>query len=261
MASIKPPTPQQLFNLNKWLAVFFAVQAIAILLFSNVHLVPITTSYLTRDPLASIAAGQGMAATATNHLFDVNLTIVVSVFMLIAAVGFALAATVYRKRYEADLKQKTNRLRWVEYAVSNSVMLVAVGTVVGVTNIGLLIAIAGCAVVTNLLGWALERYGKTDATAHLLYGIGAIAGFIPWIILGSFIWGTLALGSGIDIFVYIVFIVALILSTILALLVYFQYRRKSQLKDYLQVERMHIGLAAITKTAVAWLLFAGMLRP
>lgn len=64
---------KSLYNWNIGLAIAHALQGALILLLSATKLHPVQTNYLTNDPLATELAGHDVVATATRHLFDINL--------------------------------------------------------------------------------------------------------------------------------------------------------------------------------------------
>ena len=116
---------------NKWLAALHALQGIVILVLSTTRSFPVVQSYLTKDSLASEVSGHPVLAPATHVLFNVNVAYLVASFFFQSALEHLAMATFYRQRYEADLGQGINRLRWFEYALSASVMLVGIGLISG----------------------------------------------------------------------------------------------------------------------------------
>ncbi|MEO5964637.1 MAG: hypothetical protein ABIR11_04165 [Candidatus Limnocylindrales bacterium] len=68
----------------------------------------------------------------------------------------ASASWFLRGRYERWLARGMNPLQWVEYAVSSTVMIVAIAYVSFTTDFPALVAIAGTNVAMNLFGWSME---------------------------------------------------------------------------------------------------------
>src|SRR4029078_12621405 len=91
-------TPSSLYLWNMWLAVLHALQGAAILLLSTTHTFPVETSYLTTSNISSQLAGQPVLASASRHLFDVNLAYLVAAFFFMSALADVFVATKYRKR-------------------------------------------------------------------------------------------------------------------------------------------------------------------
>ncbi len=256
-------TFQNLYTWNAVLAVVHSLQGAIILLLSTTKVFPVQTSYLTLDPLASEFAGNPVLASATRHLFDVNLTVLVAAFFFMSAVAHALAATVYRRRYEADLTNKINRVRWFEYALSASTMMVAIAVLSGVVELSLLLTIFALDVVMSLLGLAMESYNQGKAKPNRLVSIiGSIAGMVPWLVFVIYIWGANVYGNGyLPAFVYGIYVSMFVLFSAFAVNMFLQYRRVGNWKDYLYGERMYMLLSLIAKTVLAWQVFAGTLRP
>jgi hypothetical protein len=261
MTDLPQPTKfDRLYSWNKWLAWVHALQGITILVVSANVLLPVTTSFLTANPLTSTIT----LVPASHHLFDINVAWLVAAFFFISATAHCLLATVYRKRYEAELKQGINRLRWIEYAVSASTMLVAIGLLSGIYDLSTLIMIFALSFIMNLLGLAMEVYnqGKRNAPNWLAYGIGCMAGIVPWVVFAIYIFGTNVYGSGhIPTFVYWIYASMFIFFNGFAVNMYLQYKGKGKWANYLYGERVYMILSLVAKTLLAWQVFAGTLRP
>lgn len=248
---------------NLWLAILHAFQGLVILLLSANRVFPVQTSYLTLDPSASELAGHPVLNGATRHLFDLNLAYLVALFFFISAVAHALLASYCRGRYEADLKKKINRARWIEYALSASVMMVAIAVLSGVADISTLIAIFALDAVMSLCGLATEVYNQGKPKPNwLAYLVGVLAGIVPWIIFAIYIWAANLYGSGdIPAFVYWIYVSMFLLFSSFAVNMLLQYKKVGKWKEYLYGERMYMLLSLTAKTLLAWQIFAGALRP
>ena len=91
-----------------------------------------------------------------------------------------------RAWYERSLARGRNPARWIEYAFSSSVMIVVIATLVGIREIGTLIAIFGLNAAMNLFGWSMEaaNEGRDRSNVQWLHYIfGCIAGITPWIVI------------------------------------------------------------------------------
>jgi Heliorhodopsin len=262
----KKSNPISMLSLNKWnvwLAGIHALQGVIILILSTTHVFPVQTSYLTLDPVASDVAGHPVLATATRHLFDINLAYAVAIFFFLSAIAHASIAWWYRPRYEADLKKKINKARWIEYALSASVMMVAIAVLSGVADLSTLIAIFVLDAVMNLCGLAMEVYNQGKAKPNwLVYSVGVIAGIVPWVIFAVYVWGANIYGSGnIPTFVYWIYLSMFLFFSSFAVNMYLQYKKVGNWKDYLYGERVYMILSLVAKTLLAWQVFAGALRP
>jgi hypothetical protein len=248
-----------LLRWNKWLAIIHAFQGLCILVLSDNRLLPVTTNYLTPNPLTD----DGALVSATRHLFDVNVAWLIAGFFFMSAIAHTLMATVYRRRYEAELSEGMNRLRWLEYAVSASTMMVAIGFLSGVYDAATLVAIFALTGIMNLMGLAMEVYNRGKAVPNwLAYGIGCLAGIVPWLIVGWYAIAAAVYGDGhVPAFVYWIYGSMFVLFSSFAVNMWLQYRKQGKWHNYLYGERCYMILSLIAKTVLAWQVFAGLLRP
>lgn len=257
-----PVTFERLFKWNKWLAVLHLVQAAVILLLSTTQTLPVTTSYLAVDPLRSAGGGEPVLVSATQEIGGLNLAYLVAGFFLLSALAHALIATVYRRRYEQNLAQGINKARWIEYSVSASIMIVAVGMLVGIYDLSSLIMLFAFTAVMNLLGLAMEVYNQKSTRPNwLAYNIGCLAGIVPWLVIAIYLIGGAISGSTAPGFVYAIFVSIFLFFMSFAVNMYLQYRGKGKFSDYLYGERNYMILSLVAKSALAWQIFAGTLRP
>jgi hypothetical protein len=253
----------QLRLLNLVAALLLAVQGVLVLVLNDPQkgVQPITTNFLAHDPVASSAGGSTVLSAATHHLFDLNIAYLVAAFFFVSALAHLISATWKRKVYEKDLNRGINRSRWVEYAVSASIMMVAIALLVGVFDFTSLIMIFALAAIMSLLGLSMElRNQDTKKVDWANYTIGVATGLMPWIVLLIYIWSAHVYGSGVPGYVYWIYGSLLILSASFAINMYFQYKKLGHWSTYLYGERVYIILGFIAKTALAWQIFAGTLR-
>jgi hypothetical protein len=259
----KPTTNLRTWNF--WLAGLHALQGVIILILGVTRGFPVTVNYLTKDVLASAVAGPGhmVLSSATRLLFNLNLTLLVAAFFFMSAIAHLVIATVYRSRYEENLKQGINKARWIEYGFSASTMMVAIAMLTGISDIATLLLIFMATMVMNLMGLAMEVYNqKAKQTNWLAYVIGCIAGLVPWVAIGLSLWGAVMYGEGgIPGFVYAIYISMFVLFNSFAINMLLQYRKRGKWASYLYGERMYMILSLVAKTALAWQVFAGALRP
>lgn len=254
---------QSLNNWNKALAALHALQGVLVIVLAKNVTFPISTSYLTLDPLATQASGKPVLVDATHSVFDINLAYLVAAFFFMSAIAHILIATVYRKSYEAGLKKGINKFRWYEYMVSASTMMVAIAILSGVYDLSSLIMIFALTGFMNAMGLMMEVHNQTTKkTNWLSYLIGAKSGLIPWIVIAIYFWGTNTYGSGqIPTFVYWIYGSIFVFFNCFAINMYLQYKKKGKWADYLYGERVYMILSLVAKTALAWQIFFGALRP
>lgn len=260
-----PPTKASLHTWNVWLAVLHGLQAAIVLLISVTKTFPITVSFLTVDSLQTERIGSVVLAPATHQVFELNLAYVVAFFFLLSAIAHTLMATVYRKRYETDLDRGRNYLRWFEYALSASTMLVGIALLAGVYDAASLGMIFVFSAVMNLLGLVMERANPPKARTVVdwsSYVVGCIAGLAPWLVIAGYIAATNIYGSGqVPTFVYWIFVSLFVFFSCFAVNMYLQYKRIGPWKNYLYGERWYMILSLVAKSLLAWQVFAGVLQP
>ena len=257
-------------SLRRWniaLAVFFAVQGGAVLLFSVPYHVPVTLFYLTRDSLQSQLTGHLVTAMGSEQVVVLNLAYLVALFLFVAALAHLLAATVWRARYETALRKGVYALRWVEYAIASAAILVTLALSVGVHDLVTLLLIAGLAAVAPLCCWVMEAQypltGRKVAPRWLSAMIGANAGLLAWLALAVSLAATNIFGAGqaVPHFLYWTCPVALLLFAAFGGNLYLLYARRGRWAMYAYGERWYMLLSVLVKTYLAWQIFASVLHP
>lgn len=242
---------------NAVMAVVHFVQAVALLLLSRDFRLPVTVSYLEFD--AATSSLRPMVTT----LAEVPLAWLTVAFLLLSSLAHLTIATVYRPTYERDLLRGLNRARWIEYAISASVMMVAIAMLVGIYDLGALLMLFSLVAVMNLLGLVMEVHNQTtQQTDWLSFRIGSLAGIVPWIVVAIALWASSRYGSGqIPAFVYWIYVSIFVFFSSFAVNMWLQYRGIGPWANYLYGERAYMVLSLVAKSALAWQVFAGTLRP
>lgn len=244
-------------RLNLSAAVLHALQATAIIWLAKVFLLPVTASFLSYNT-ATMSLVQ-----KTELLFELSLPWLLVIFFGLSALAHLLIATVYNRQYTADLAKGLNRARWYEYALSASTMMVAIAMLVGIYDLGSLVMIFALVAVMNLMGLVMEVHNQsTTAPNWLSFNVGVLAGIIPWLVIAIYFWASANYGGGnIPTFVYWIYGSIFVFFNGFALNMYLQYKKIGPWKDYLYGERAYIILSLVAKSALAWQVFAGTLRP
>lgn len=256
---------QKLFRFNVVMAALHALQAGLVLWLAkpDMGIQTITTNYLTIDTLASTSEKPVLVA-ATRSIFDVNLAWLVAGFFILSALAHLSIATWYRKRYESDLAKGINKARWIEYSLSASTMMVAIALLAGVFDLGALVMMFALTAVMNLCGLVMELVNqgrnKFDWSSYI---VGCIAGIAPWIVYTFYIVGSSKYGEGggPPTFVYFILVSIFLFFNSFAINMLLQYRKKGKWADYLYGEKVYMILSLVAKSALAWQVFAGTLRP
>ena len=146
---------------------------------------PVVSSYLSFD------AATDTLVQAQRTLFELPLGPAVATFFFMSAIAHALLAWPLRGWYERRLSTGIQPMRWIEYALSSSVMIVIIASLSGIQEIGTLIAIFGVNAAMNLFGWSMEsaNQGRTKVQwNHYVFGV--IAGIVPWLVIGVALWSS-----------------------------------------------------------------------
>ena len=242
---------------NAIMGVLHLIQGVFMIVISNDTTYPIFTNFLRFDIEAN------RLVTDPRIVYELRFGPAVAVFLLIsAAAHFALSTFGYRW-YVAKLKMGMNPARFYEYALSSSLMIVLIGMLVGVTDVGALIAMFGVNAMMNLFGIMMELHNqttkKTDWTSFIF---GCLAGIVPWIVIFLYFYGSLSSSdTPPPSFVYAIVPTIFVFFNIFAVNMILQYKKVGRWKDYLFGERMYIVLSLLAKSALAWQIFAGTLRP
>lgn len=247
----------RLRTLNLSMAALHAVQGVIIAFLATSFKLPVTASYLDFN-----FAKQALEP-ASKQLFELPLAWLVVAFFFISALAHLSIATFWRKAYEADIQKGMNRARWIEYAFSASVMMVAIAMLVGIYELSALIMVFSLVAFMNLMGLMMEVHNQTTKeTDWLSFTIGCFAGIVPWIVVALYFWTAAAYGSGeIPTFVYWIYVSIFIFFNCFAINMYLQYKKVGRWKDYVFGEQAYIILSLVAKSALAWQVFAGTLRP
>jgi len=233
------------------------VQGILMIVLSNDTAYPIYTNFLKFDLTKMALVPDAQLA------FELRFGPAVAVFLLLSAVAHFFLATIGYKLYIANLQKGMNPVRFYEYALSSSVMIVLIGMLVGIYDLGAIILIFGINAMMNLFGIMMELHNQfTKKTNWTSFIYGSIAGIIPWIVIVLYFAGSLAgEGGKPPAFVYAIIPTLFVFFNIFAVNMVLQYKKVGPWKDYLFGERFYIILSLAAKTILAWIIFAGTLAP
>ena len=242
---------------NAFMGVLHLVQAIAMYVLSNDFSLPLKTFFV--DYSSATESLETVASTVTT----LRVGPLIALFLLISAVcHFYLASPLGYGWYVKNLKKHINFLRWYEYAVSSSVMIVVISMLTGVYALGALIPLFFVNATMNLFGLMMELYNqKTEKTNWTPYIFGCIAGAAPWIVIGMYLAGAGGTEGGVPTFVYYIFFSLFIFFMSFAVNMLLQYMEVGPWKSYYFGEKMYIVLSLVSKTLLAWQVFFGTLRP
>ena len=255
---MKPKTEQgrKLQRFNFIMGSVHLVQASAMLIIMNYAFkLPIITRFFDIDP-------NGEYAVVTETLVRVPIAIVGPLFLLVAAFfHFFVASPLYVRRYEANIKNGINPMRWLEYSISSSLMITALLMMGGLIELPSVVFIFTLNFLMNIWGLEMERYNQlTNKTSWFPFNIGIIAGIVPWIIGGIYFWAsTNNIADSIPWYAQLGFVVTFLLFNTFAINMWLQYKQIGKWKNYVYGERTYIWLSLIAKSLLAWILVLGTL--
>lgn len=256
---MKPKTKQgqylQKFNLIA--GSIHLIQAVILFVIANKDLtLPILTRYFDTVP-----GGQIMPVTET--LFDVTVALVAPLFLFLSAIfHFIIASPFYIRRYESNIEKGINPLRWWEYSISSSVMIVVLLMLGGLLELPSVVFIFTLNFIMNMMGLVMERYNQlTKKTEWLPFNIGVLAGIVPWIIGGLYFWvSTSNIADAIPDYAKFGFILTFVLFNTFAINMWLQYKKIGKWKNYVYGEKMYIVLSLVAKSLLAWILVLGTIN-
>ncbi|MBI2171756.1 MAG: heliorhodopsin HeR [Chloroflexi bacterium] len=232
-------------------------QGVLMLALSSDFSLPISASFLKFDPAAS------KLAPVPETLVDLRIGPLVAAFLFLSAIAHVLVTSpgIY-EWYVRNLTKGINYARWIEYSFSASVMIVVIAMLVGIYDIASLILIFTLNATMILFGLMMELHNQTtQKTNWTSFWFGSVAGAVPWIAIAIYLFGSGGDGGGPPGFVYGIFASLFVFFNVFAINMVFQYRKVGPWRDYLYGERAYVILSLFAKSALAWQVFAGTLRP
>jgi hypothetical protein len=252
------------FNLLRYLnlgaGVLLIVQAVLIIVLRKGQFgaQQITSGYVAKDALASDQLSRSVLSPASHHLFDLNLAYVVAAFLVIGGLGCLWVSLYKRAQYEQGLRAGFNKYRWPEFAVTSALIIAALAMLVGVNDISFLVVLMLLTAITAMTNSWIEKRVQMPSRWPLM--LGSLAGLVVWLVILVYILGAVIHGSGLPVYLW-----ALLASTFILFLIYGgNLRRQTKLarpaENYVTIEMIYLGVGFVLKTAVAWQIFASLLR-
>ncbi|MDD3995456.1 MAG: heliorhodopsin HeR [Tenericutes bacterium] len=254
---------EKLVRFNRNMGILHLIQAIMMLFLATTVIGKIAefSPTITKLYLEFNTTTQSLEQ-ASKPLFELPFGVLVSLFLFISA--FAHFFIVFKKKkYVEDLKEGINKFRWIEYALSSSIMIVLIATLFGVYDISSLILIFVVNASMNLFGLVMEQLnvGQDKKKVNWEPFIwGSIAGLAPWIVILIYMFGNGNLDM-VPWFVWAIVATYFVTFNTFPINMILQYKKTGKWKDYLYGERVYIILSLVAKTALAWLVLFGAMQP
>ncbi len=265
---IQPQGKANYSSLRAWnwsMSILHFVQGVAMVMLSlpkagaDFVTLPVTTAYLKIDPSNPVF---GVAPTPVIW-FNLPIGPTVAVFLFLSALAHFILAGPGRRWYEENLAKGMNKLRWFEYMLSSSIMIVVIAMLCGIYDFWLLVMMFAINAIMNLMGLVMEVHNQTtQKTSWLSYNIGVFAGAMPWIaIFAAFFAAISSTGRDLPGFVYAIVFTIFATFNVFAITMILQYKKVGPWKNYLYGERTYMIMSLVAKTLLAWQMFSGTLRP
>jgi len=240
---------QRLQKLNVGAGLLHLASAIAVFALANNFALPVFARYMAGAP--------GSGKFQMVHYGSLSTALLVGVFFLLSSFFHLLVAFPKQQSYLDNLAKQRNPYRWLEYSVSSSIMILAIAQITGVGDIAALIGLVGVNASMIGFGWMQERYEQPGGSLQPFW-LGCIAGALPWVALGLYLFSPGASQHAPG-FVYGIYFSLFVLFNCFALVQWLQYKQIGRFKDYLAGERLYIWLSFIAKSVLAWQIFASLL--
>jgi hypothetical protein len=239
----------RLYNIGA--GVLHLTQGIVVLMLSSGFSLPVTASFLEGPP--------GSAPPPLTELFTIDIGYAVALFVFLSAAAHFIVATPRTYEwYMRNLGENRNYARWIEYAISSSLMMVIIAMLPGISDIAALLGIFFVNAGMILFGLVMEHYEQPGNPNWLSYSFGVLLGIVPWVAVAIYLWSPTTDASP-PAFVYGIFFSIFIFFNSFAINMILQYRRIGPWRNYLVGESTYILLSLIAKSALAWQVFAGTL--
>jgi hypothetical protein len=253
--------PEEAFIRLRWfnaaMGCLHLVQGIAMLLLSNASTLPLRQTFLNSDPMTQDIS------TQTTTLFNIRLGPMVASFLLISAIAHLLLASPWLYAwYVKNLKRRINYVRWYEYALSSSLMIVVIAMLSNVLDLPTLVLLFVLNATMIFFGLMMEIHNQTtERTNWSAFIFGCLAGIVPWIVIAWYFGGAVVNSdNAVPKFVYGILVSLFLFYNVFPVNMFLQYKRVGRWRDYLYGEQAYIWLSLTAKTALAWQVFGGTLR-
>lgn len=248
-------TIAQLLKLYSGVSVIYLGLAITAIFLVNGATFPLNTTYWTSNNLVSQTST--VFAIASRNLNYVEFKWALEfllVFSLITPILYVVMNLEgARKRANAHL----NLLRWIDWNISGTLILLIVSALIGVQDLMTFILIAGLSAISYLL---TRNSLTTDKSQYRLNcALGKISGVLPYLLILIYITGTFVFGEvRSPWFVYVLLVISLINLVVMLL----SNRIKNMLIknkfSSLKQEQIYLGFISLIKVAFSAVLILGL---
>jgi len=254
---MKPETKvgRQLQTFNRIAGLTHLIQGVVLLVILNPETtIPVITRFFDETP-------DGVRPVSET-LFEFPIALIGPIFLLLSAAAHLLISSpFYVHRYEANIENGINPVRWWEYAFSSSLMLVVLLMLGGLIEVSTIVFIFALNFIMNLMGLMMEKYNQlSEKTSWLAFNIGVFAGIVPWIMGGLYFWvSTSNIADSIPVYAQFGFLLTFLFFNSFAINMWLQYKKIGKWKVYAYGEKAYIVLSLVSKSALGWIVVLGTL--
>lgn len=167
-----------------------------------------------------------------------------------------------RQLYEHHLARNKASFRWLEYAVSCSLMNMHISQLVGVTDVHTIVLIFVLSISIQYPAYIHEVVNaRARADGYAQYWSPFIFGCIPWIAVWSVIFSyyseSIARGEDPPSFVLSTVVAVFVLEGLFPILFVLQWMKIGVFQDYIVGEYGYMILGLIAKSSLAWITLIG----
>ena len=214
---------------------------------------------------------RGYPMPALQHRADMPFVAVTSGFAFLSALAHIVVLARF-EQYVRDLRRGRNVFRWIEYALSSSLMIGLIAQLFGVYDVLLLVAMMSVNACMNLFGLLHEVLNEGREPARVDWSpfwFGCFAGAVPWAVVFTYLAGNAGV-TGIPGFVWALLVVYAVFFNTFPLNMYLQYAQWHWWGDayhgwpgagYLFGERMYQVQSLVSKSFLLWLVVGGSNQP
>jgi hypothetical protein len=244
---------RQLQTFNRIAGLTHLIQGVTLLLILNTATtIPVVTRFFDETP-------DGVRPVSET-LFEFPIALIGPIFLILSAAAHLLISSpIYGRRYEQNIWKGINPVRWWEYAISSSLMLVVLLMLGGLIEISTVVFIFTLNFIMNLMGLMMEKYNQlTERTSWLPFNIGVLAGIVPWIMGGLYFWvSTNNIADSIPVYAQFGFLLTFLFFNSFAINMWLQYKKIGKWKVYAYGEKAYIVLSLVSKSALGWIIVLG----
>ena len=135
-------------------------------------------------------------------------------------------------------------------------MIVLIAMLAGIRDIAALIGLFAANSAMILFGLLMERQQNPANPDWSAFWFGSIIGAAPWVAIGVYLGGA----DGVPGFVWAIVVFELLLFFSFAVNMWLVYHQVGRWRDYVFGEGAYISLSFVSKSLLAWLVFANVLR-